>query len=81
MGRLRWIILIVIVAGGALLLFRYTLQKERPDIPADEDHVGLPVGEDACMSCHGHDGVAPRGRNHPVGMDCARCHYWEGERR
>lgn len=81
MCRLRWILLILIVAGSALFLFRYSLQKERPDIPADELHLGLRGREEACMSCHGPDAAVPRSRNHPVGRDCTRCHFWQGERR
>lgn len=81
MGRARWILLIVVVAGSALFLFRYSLQKERPDIPADEIHVEARGSEVACYSCHGPGGAAPRSKNHPVGKDCTRCHFWQGERR
>jgi hypothetical protein len=79
--RAAFIAFIVVAALSASLLFWYTLRKDRPDIPADELHLALRDRMDTCMSCHGPGEKNDRGRNHPVGTDCLRCHYWEGERR
>jgi hypothetical protein len=46
--------------------------RQPPFVPNDEDHVGVPVA--GCETCHGPDGVYFRGRNHPLGNDCTRCH-------
>ena len=78
MSRVRWIIFIVIMAGSALFLFRYTFLKTRPEIPANELHLGVAGRPDDCLACHGPGGPNPRDRNHPPGRDCTQCHRWEG---
>lgn len=81
MGRLRWVVFILVVTASALFLFRYTFQKDRPPIPADQVHRTVAGNADACLSCHGSDGGQPRSRNHPPGRDCTQCHRWEGQLR
>ena len=27
-----------------------------------------------CADCHGPEGEYPRGKKHPLGADCTRCH-------
>jgi cytochrome c553 len=72
---------IVAAMLAAATLVWYSFRKTRPDIPADQDHIAARRQPEACMTCHGRNGVAPRSANHPMGRDCEHCHYWEGEAR
>ena len=73
-----------LLAAGLLIIFlglflMVALRKQPPDIPADGVHLPLRGRQQECMSCHGPDGVKPRGPNHPLGHDCRRCHFEVGE--
>jgi hypothetical protein len=62
------------LAGLALLVLVLALRNPQPPVlPADADHLGVLDMED-CAGCHGPDGVLPRGKEHPLGADCTRCH-------
>ena len=71
----------LLIGLGAFLaiILMVTLRRQPPPIPADEVHVPLRGRPEACMSCHGATGVAPRGPNHPFGNECWRCHFEAGE--
>jgi len=70
------VVLLVFLAAVLFIAFR----RQAPVIPLDEVHAPLQGRYDTCMSCHGPDQAQPRGPNHPFGLDCYRCHYWQGER-
>ena len=64
----------VILALAAVLVLVLALRNPpAPFLPVDDDHV---VGPDlsSCIDCHDPDGAAPRGKTHPLGNDCFRCH-------
>jgi hypothetical protein len=56
-----------------LVLVLSLRNRQAPTVPDDPDH-DRARGTAACLDCHGPDGVMPRGRNHPNGFDCFRCH-------
>jgi len=71
-NRTQKVALAVLVLLAVLVGWLATRTRKPPWIPPDADHVGVALSE--CASCHGPDGVYFRGRNHPLGSDCTRCH-------
>lgn len=72
MNRTQKVALAVLALVGALVLGLSLRNRQPPFVPQDDLHVGVPLAE--CDTCHGPDGDAFRGRNHPLGNDCTRCH-------
>jgi mono/diheme cytochrome c family protein len=72
-----------LVLAGALLLVTLLVgylvlrNRQAPQLPTDRDH-GRFISADACQACHGPKKLYPRGRNHPIGIDCLRCHGQPG---
>lgn len=63
--------LLLLLAAVVLVLARRT--RRAPYLPEDADH-RLFVSGEACNACHGPEEGLPRGPNHPLGLDCMRCH-------
>jgi hypothetical protein len=62
------------VAGSLTALFvAYTARHRAPRIPPDAGHARA-LDAPGCLSCHGPDGDAPRGPNHPLSDQCFNCH-------
>jgi hypothetical protein len=76
----RVIVLLIVVLVFLGLVLMVALRRQAPVIPDDPVHLESRGRPDDCMRCHAHDGVAPRGPNHPFGNDCRRCHFEVGER-
>jgi hypothetical protein len=73
MKRPQIIALVALLVLAALVGLLALRNPQPPVLPSDEVH-GPPARVEACLVCHGPDGVDPRSRNHPLGDDCARCH-------
>ena len=68
--KISFLALALLALLVAVLVLR---NRGAPRLPRDADHVGF-SGVAGCLDCHGSSGVSPRGRTHPVGNDCFRCH-------
>ena len=75
MNRTQKIALSALALVGVFVLWLAMHNRRPPFIPPDTDHLGATLPE--CAACHDPDGVFFRGKNHPVGTDCARCHALE----
>lgn len=73
MSRRQWILLAVLALLAALAGWAAVALRQAPRLPADETHARF-EGPAACLACHGPDGPAPRGPDHPLGDECLRCH-------
>ena len=72
MGRTQKILLVGIALLAVVVVFFATRNRQPPILPEDANHAGFSIPN--CLRCHGPQGEKPRGMNHPVGDDCARCH-------
>lgn len=64
----------LLVAGALTAFFvAWTIRRRPPPIPGDAEHRAAHVAA-ACLGCHGPEGGAPRGRNHPLSDQCFNCH-------
>ena len=72
MNRTQKIALTALAALGVLVLWLAMRNPRPPFTPTDPEHTGATLDE--CAACHDFDGVYFRGKNHPVGTDCTRCH-------
>lgn len=73
MNRTQILLLValaVLVGGVGYLAMR---NRQPPIMPGDRPHQGF-LSADQCLTCHGPQGTSPRGRNHPLGEECTRCH-------
>jgi hypothetical protein len=75
MSRTQIVLVIVLLLVAALILVLVFRNPPIPFLPEDADHIG--VSEQNCLECHDAEGVYPRGQNHPIGLDCFRCHALE----
>jgi len=75
----RGLVLIIFLAVFLGLVLLVAVRRQPPEIPRDDVHVPVRGDAAACMTCHGFDGAAPRGPNHPFGHECRSCHYEVGE--
>ena len=66
-------LLAALLAIAALVVALTLRNRQPPYLPHDADHARF-VTPQACLVCHGVDGGAPRGPNHPPSDDCMRCH-------
>ena len=73
MKPLQRVLLGALVLLGLLVGFLALRTRQAPRLPADRDHAAFFRAE-RCMGCHGPGSVSPRGRSHPIGTDCMRCH-------
>lgn len=73
MPRSRKVLMGIVVLLAGLAVWCAAHVRDPPFLPEDAAH-RTGAGEDACVTCHGPDGSSPRGRSHPVGRDCFRCH-------
>ena len=73
MNRQKWILLLVLAAVAAVVIWLAVGQRTPPFLPSDEEHAVF-TGADDCLPCHDLEGPAARSINHPVGRDCLRCH-------
>jgi hypothetical protein len=71
--RTQLILLAVLALIAGLVAVLATRSRQPPFLPQDSEHRGF-VDLRGCVECHGPDGALPRGRNHPIGEDCTRCH-------
>jgi cytochrome c553 len=70
----RQLVMLVLVVMVAAFIAGLALRTDKPPwMPEDADHA-IFVDAEGCVVCHGPEGPLPRSRNHPVGMDCMRCH-------
>ena len=72
MGRSQKILLIVLALVACAVVYVALRNRQPPILPPDADHAVLDIPK--CLDCHNPAGKYPRGRNHPVGDDCFRCH-------
>ena len=73
---------IILLAGLGVflgLILMVALRRQAPVIPADAAHLAARGDAAQCMTCHGPQGMKPRGPNHPFGNDCRKCHFEVGE--
>ena len=54
-GNARLIIFLILAGGLSVFLVLYTLGHQRPEIPADADHL-LSLDPPPCLECHGPAG-------------------------
>jgi len=73
LNRTQKLLLVALALVAALIAWIATRTRQAPFIPSDADHAGT-MSAAACLECHGPEGVLPQGRNHPVELDCSRCH-------
>jgi len=71
-NRTQKIALAVLIVVAVLIGWLASRTRQPPFLPQDVDHTTASLA--ACESCHGPDGVYFRGKNHPLGRDCTRCH-------
>lgn len=68
------VVALVLMSLLALLIALLVLRgRQAPRLPRDDVHAVFDRAE-TCLSCHGPQSVAPRSKNHPLGLDCLRCH-------
>lgn len=75
MNRTQIVLIVALLLIAGLILLLVFRNPPIPFLPDDADHVG--VAEFECTECHDAESVYPRGQNHPVGLDCFRCHARE----
>ena len=73
MGRAQKLFLLGLLLLAVLIGILAWKNRQPPFLPDDAEHRGFVSAED-CLTCHSAEGVYPRGRNHPMGFDCTRCH-------
>ena len=73
MSRKQVVLLGALAAVAALVVWLSLRNPRPPELPADEAHATF-SSADACLECHGPRGTSPRMENHPLGLDCLRCH-------
>lgn len=73
MSRVQVVSLVLVVMVAAFVAVLALRNPQAPMLPQDEEHARLD-GSEACLECHGPDGTLPRSQNHPIGLDCHRCH-------
>ena len=72
MGRMQKTLLIALALVAAIVVYVALRNRQPPLLPGDADHAVFEIPN--CLRCHNPDGEYPRGKNHPIGDDCARCH-------
>lgn len=72
-GSARLVIFLLLAGGLSVFLVLYTMGHQRPEIPADADHL-LSPDPASCLECHGPARRKPRGGNHPLNDRCFDCH-------
>jgi hypothetical protein len=77
MTRRQAVLMAALAAAAALVLWLALGTRQAPILPGDPAHA-VSAGPAPCLACHGAAGVSPRGRNHPLGDDCLRCHGVRG---
>jgi mono/diheme cytochrome c family protein len=70
---LRLMAFLVVAGSLAAYFVAYTVRHRAPPVPSDPDHARI-LAAPACLDCHGPDGGAPRGPNHPLNDRCFDCH-------
>ena len=70
-AQIAAVLAILALAAGAIYLG--LRGRQPPLLPGDAQH-GQFLGAEVCLSCHGPQGIHPRGKNHPLGADYTRCH-------
>ena len=73
MSRRQWVALALLALVAAVVAWAALFVRQAPRLPGDDVHASF-EGAAACLACHGPDGAVPRGRDHPLGDDCLRCH-------
>ena len=73
MSRTQWILLGALGAIAIIVVLLALRNRQPPFLPVDAEHARWESAE-ACLACHGPDGVAPQSKGHPLGQDCLRCH-------
>ena len=76
MNRTQIVLVIALLLVAALILVLVFRNPPIPFLPDDEDHLGR-AASPSCLDCHEPDAIYPRGQNHPIGLDCFRCHARE----
>jgi hypothetical protein len=72
MNRKQWIAVGLLLAV-ALFIAQLALRNHRPPfMPNNADHDWQ--GAESCFTCHASGMVHERSKNHPIGLDCMRCH-------
>jgi cytochrome c553 len=66
------VVLAVMLLFGAFLVY-YTITHQRPQVPADRDHL-LSSDPEYCLTCHGRGKKDARSKNHPLNDRCWECH-------
>lgn len=72
MSRNQWIAVVLLVAAS-IYIAQLALRAEKPPfMPNNAVHDWQ--GAQQCLTCHGPGMVHERTKNHPIGLDCMRCH-------
>jgi len=87
--KLKWqpgkrdLLFLGIIAIVVLILVLGSSERKTKPVPNDEVHRTV-TSRDACMTCHGSDGVSPQPKGHIKGGQCFQCHQqpkgWGGLR-
>ena len=75
MSRTQIVLVVALLLVAALILVLVFRNPPIPFLPDDADHLG--AAGPSCLQCHDPEGIYPRGQNHPIGLDCFRCHASE----
>lgn len=82
-GR-RDLMFLALVAAVILLLVLGSGDRTTTAVPSDETH-RMASSRQACMTCHGADGVKPQSAGHTKADQCFQCHTqpegWQGARK
>ena len=69
----RCTLLLVIVVAAVAIGYLVATNRQPPILPDNPTHATF-AAPSSCLACHGPAGTHPRGKNHPIGQDCLRCH-------
>ncbi len=80
----RDLVFLALVFAVVLVLVLGSSDRTTVSVPADETHRAS-ISREACMSCHGVNGIKPQSVGHTKADQCFQCHTqpdgWQGVRK